>query len=94
MSLKHLTKGSPVNPTEQLHIGLWFTTWQRAFRPQVPGHGSVHFWLTHARSWAQSALTTHSGLQAGGEPIKLAWQEHTGCPLTTRHRLNGPQGEG
>jgi len=25
-SLMHRTKGSPIKPTEQVHIGLWFTT--------------------------------------------------------------------
>jgi hypothetical protein len=44
----HLTNGSPVKRGGQLHIGLWFTTSQRAPTPQVPGQGFLHFWLLHA----------------------------------------------
>lgn len=66
---KHLIKGSPLNPGEQLHIGLWLTTLHLAFIPQVPGQGSRHFWFMHALFCIQSVLTVHSGLQAGGEPI-------------------------
>lgn len=36
-------KGSPTNPEGQLQIGLCATTLQRAFMPQVPGQGSIHF---------------------------------------------------
>lgn len=49
-SAKHCKKGSPVYPGEQLQIGLWFNTWQRAFVPHVPGQGSLHFWLIQALS--------------------------------------------
>lgn len=87
-------KGSPVYPGLQLHIGLWLMTWHRAFNPHVPGHGSAHFWLTHALLSAHSELTIHSGLHAGGEPIYPDWQEHTAWLLTTRQMLNGPQGFG
>lgn len=93
-SLTHLTKGSPVWPDEQLQMGLWFTTWHRAFTPHVPGQGSWHLWFRHALSWGQSALTTHSGLQEGGVPTYPTWHEHTACPLISRHILKGPQGEG
>lgn len=48
----------------------------------------------HAFSKGQSELIMHSGLQVGGEPMKLAWQEHTACSLTTLHWLLGPQGDG
>lgn len=64
-------------PLEQLHIGLWFITWQRAFCPHVPGHGSVHFLLIHALSCGHSELTTHSGLQVGGVPMLPVAHEQT-----------------
>lgn len=65
---KHLTNGSPVNLSGQLQTGLWFTTWQIAPIPQVPGQGSIHFWLLHAWMRGHSELCTHSGLQFGGVP--------------------------
>jgi len=86
-SLMHRTKGSPIKPTEQVHIGLWFTTWQLALRPHVAGHGSKHFWSIHAFSWGHSVLTIHSGLHAGGEPTCPAWHEQTGCSFATWHTL-------
>ena len=36
----------------------------------------------------------HSGLHAGGLPMKPGTQEHTACPLISRHWLFGPQGDG
>lgn len=90
----HLVKGSPVKPDIQLQIGLWLITWHLALTPQVPGQGSRHLWLEQAWFRLQSVLTTHSGLQAGGDPIYPGTQEHTACPLTSRHWLNGPQGDG
>ena len=94
LSCWHLEKGSPVKPGAQLQIGLWFTTWQRALRPHVPGHGSTHFWLIHARFCGHSELTTHSGLQDGGLPMKPGEQEQTACWFTVRHWLFGPHGDG
>lgn len=64
------------------------------FCPHVPGHGSVHFWLTQALLGAHSELTTHSGLHPGGVPIYVGKHEHTPWPLISRHWLFGPQGEG
>lgn len=93
-SRKQRTKGSPVKSTVQLHIGLWLTTWHLAFTPQVPGHGSWHFWLIHALSWAQSELTAHSARHDGGEPKYPNWHEHTACPFITLQLLLGPQGDG
>lgn len=87
-------KGSPIKPDIHEHIGLWFTTLQFEFNPQCPGHGSEHFWLMQALLEAHSELTVHSGLQPGGEPIKLDIQEQTLWPLTARHILLGPQGFG
>lgn len=85
-------KGSPVNRAGQLQTGLCPTTWQRAWRPHVPGQGSRHLRLIQARFCAQSALTRHSGLQDGGAPMQYCWQAHTGWPLTTRQLLYGPHG--
>ena len=61
----------------QLQMGLWFITWQFAFSPQVPGHGSIHFWFTQAWLRGHSELVTHSGRQVGGLPINPGTQEHT-----------------
>lgn len=55
--------GSPVYPEIQVHDGKWFITWQSAFCPQTPGHGSWHLFLTQALFEGQSELRTHSGRQ-------------------------------
>lgn len=65
-----------------------------ALMPQVPGHGSAHFWLMQAKFWGHSELTTHSGLHPGGLPTKLGRHVHTGWLLTSLHWLFGPQGDG
>lgn len=67
----HLINGSPSWSLGQLHIGLWLTTWQLAWKPQgfAVVHGSTHFWPTHALSWGHSELTKHSARQLGGLPI-------------------------
>lgn len=65
----HLINGSPVYLGLQLQIGLWFITLHSAAIPQVPGHGSIHFWFTQALFKAHSELVTHSGLHVGGLPI-------------------------
>jgi hypothetical protein len=39
-------------------------------------------------------LTTHSGLQFGGEPIFPGKHEQAGLSPTARHSELGPQGEG
>lgn len=90
----HLIKGSPVCSGGQLQIGLWFTTWHLAAIPQVPGHGSIHFWFTQAWFKGHSELVTHSGLQVGGLPIKPGIHEQTAWLLISRHWLFGPQGDG
>lgn len=94
ISIWHLINGSPVYPWGQLQIGLWFLTWHLALIPQVPGHGSTHFWLLQASFWGHSLLVTHSGLQEGGAPIYPGTQEQTAWPFTWRHWEFGPQGEG
>lgn len=74
---KHLLNGSPVKSAGQLQIGLWFTTWHLAFKPQVPAHGFEHFWLIQACVKEHSELVIHSGRQFGGLPIKPKTQEQT-----------------
>lgn len=64
----HFVKGSPVKDSLQLQIGLWLSTTHLVLRPQVPGHGSEHFWSIQALSRGHSELTTHSGLHPGGVP--------------------------
>ena len=54
---------SPVYPWLQLQMGLWFLTEHWAFLPQVPGHGSLHFFCMQARWLGHSVLMRHSGLQ-------------------------------
>lgn len=49
------------------------------FVPHVPGHGSLHFRSMQALLVEHSELTTHSGLQPGGLPIKSGKQEQTAC---------------
>lgn len=88
------TNGSPRNPWGQLQIGLWFTTWQFALTPQVPGHGSIHFWLAQAWLREHSLLTIHSGWQKGGDPLYCGRHEQTATLDDMRHRLFGPQGDG
>ena len=60
----HAVKGSPMYPSLQVQVGMWFWTLQFAFTPQVPGQGSMQWSCWHALFDGQSELTTHSGLQA------------------------------
>lgn len=46
---EHWENGSPVNPTGQVQIGLWFLVVHSALNPQVFGHGSVHFLFKQAK---------------------------------------------
>lgn len=91
---EHLINGSPVSCEGQLQIGLWFITWHLAPIPQVPGQGSLHFWFMHASAWAQSVLTTHSGLHVGGLPMYPVTHVQTAKPLISLHWLFGPHGDG
>lgn len=61
--------GSPVRPSIQVQMGVWFITLHCAPLPQEPGHGSLHFSLIHAKLLVHSELIIHSGLQFGGFPI-------------------------
>lgn len=64
-----LVKGSPVNPSKHVHIGVWLMTLHWAPIPQDPGQGSTHFSLIQAKLLGHSELILHSGLQFGGLPI-------------------------
>lgn len=87
--------GSPVYPILQVQEGRWFTTWQSAFCPQVPGHGSWHLFRIHALSDAQSELITHSGLQPSyGLPIYSGKQEHEPAPFRSLQTAFAPHGDG
>lgn len=48
----------------------------------------------HAKLLGQSSLTTHSGRQLGGEPMKEGAHEQVAWLLCSLHWLFGPQGEG
>lgn len=78
----------------QVHMGLWLITLHSAFGPHGPGQGDTHFWFLHDLSAGHSELTTHSGLQFGGEPWYSGKHEQTLCPLVIRHWLLEPQGDG
>lgn len=78
-------------PSGQRHIGIWFSTSQRALWPHVPGQGSTHLLRTHAFEDAHSVFNVHSGRQAiKGSPWYSGMQEH--CPLL--QIAFRPQGEG
>lgn len=57
-------------------------------------HGSLHLFLIQAWLLGHSALTIHSGLQLGGDPLKSGRQLQDGELLITRHWAFAPQGEG
>lgn len=66
-----------------------------AFWPQVPGHGSVHLFLTHALFEGQSEFKTHSGLQPSyGFPIYSGKQVQEPAPLSSLQIAFAPHGEG
>ena len=81
-------------PTGHWQMGLWLTTWHLALEPHTPGQGSTHFWLMQAVVKLHSELMIHSGLQFGGLPEKLGWQEQTQAPFISLFWLLGPQGSG
>lgn len=64
------------------------------FWPQGSGHGDTHFLFLHVFSEGHSALTTHSGLQFGGDPLYSGKHEQMLRPFETLHWLFGPQGDG
>lgn len=75
---RHWKNGSPVNPGGHVHVGICFETLHIAKLPQIPTHGSIHLYLTHANRSLQSSFTSHSRLQprcmSYGFPSKPGWQ--------------------
>lgn len=91
---EHAVNGSPLYPTEQMHIGIWLNTRHSALAPHKPGHGSLHLLRMHAKWLEHSELLAHSGRQLGGVPINSAKQEHEGVSLISLHSEFGPHGDG
>lgn len=87
--------GSPVYPIWHEHDGLWLTTWQLAFWPQVPGHGSWHLFRTHCNFEGQSELMMHSGRHPSyGFPTYSVRHWHEPTPFCSRHTAFDPHGLG
>lgn len=61
--------GSPVYPDSQTQTGVWLMTLHWAYKPQLPGHGSLHFWFIQAWLMGHSEFIVHSGRQLGGDPM-------------------------
>lgn len=74
-----------MKPVLQVHMGLWLIVTHCVFIPQLPGHGSIHFFRIQALSELHSELIVHSGLQLGGLLMYSGKQLHTACSLITRH---------
>ena len=89
-----MTNGFPVIRFGQVQNGLWFTTEHLALMPQVPGQGSLHFWLRQDSLGEQSEFVLHSGRHVGGTPRKPWIQEQTACWFTSLHWLFDPHGDG
>lgn len=87
-------KGSPEYPDKHMQLGVWLITAHSAFWPHVPGQGSTHFRLIHAKLFGHSLLLMHSGLQFGGVPINSGKQEQDGESPVTLHCEFGPHGDG
>jgi hypothetical protein len=64
--------------------------------PQAPTQGSMHLFLTQARSRGHSELTTHSGRQPldVASPLVPVGQEHTAVLPDTEQIAPGPHGDG
>ena len=91
---RHLVNGSPLCPWIHVQAGKWLNTVQIAFWPQLPGQGSRHFILIHAKLGGQSWFIAHSGRQLGGVPWKFVKQEHEGKPLLSLQTAFSPHGLG
>lgn len=88
MACRQFEKGSPVNPGEHEHVGIWLITSHLAFCPHVPGHGSRHLLRIQAWSRLHSVLSTHSGRQASyGLPTYSGEHSHTPPDLDNREKL-------
>lgn len=91
----HARIGSPKYPTRHEQVGAWLITRHSAFKPQTPGHGSTHFWLTQALFFGQSLFITHSGRHSiYGSPKYSGRQEHEPAPTSSRQTAFTPQGDG
>ena len=89
------TKGSPMYPSRQVHVAIWFFTLHWALIPQVPGQGSIHLFLWHALLDGQSELTIHSGLHATqGSPKYSGIHWQAAALFLSEQRALDPQGEG
>lgn len=89
------TRGLPLYPGKHEHDGAWLETWHSALSPQVPGHGSRHLLLTHARSRGQSVLRTHSGLHpVYGSPWYSGKHTQEPAPFRSLHTAFAPHGDG
>lgn len=78
-----------------VHNGAWFTTWQIALLPQLPGHGSTHLLFKHAVFEGQSVLTTHSGLHPSyGLPVYPSKHMQEPALFRSLHSALTPHGDG
>ena len=91
----HSLEGSPTYPSRQAHFGTWFSTLQTALIPQVPGQGSLHLALMHARLDGQSVFKTHSGRQERyGSPCNPGRHLQAAARPSSEHSALSPQGLG
>ena len=73
-----------------------FAVNQKIKNKNLPGHGSLHFWLIQAWVVGHSVFKTHSGLQAtkGFPMYPLFIHSQTAPPSKTVHSVFVPQGLG
>lgn len=70
-------------------------TWQSAYCPHVPGHGSLHLLFIHALLDWHSEFTIHSGLHPSyGLPKKSGKQEQDPAPFCSLQIAFMPHGDG
>lgn len=91
-SITHWTNGLPVYGGGHTHDTVWPITWHSAPAPHDPSHGFWHLLFIQANWVGQSALSTHSGRQFGGEPMYPLMHWHDGVSPNALHWLFGPQG--
>lgn len=91
----HELRGSPVKPWKHIQEGAWLITRHSAFKPHVPGHGSLHLLFIHALDRSHSELRTHSGLHpVYGSPKKSFMQIQDPAPFLSLHKALVPHGDG
>lgn len=61
-----------------------------AFRPQVPGQGSIHLLRKQALSRGQSVFNTHSGRHP---KYGFPWNSDRHVQTPFKHSVLGPQGD-